>query len=92
MYGLPNNELPGVGKMEMAWVQKPLPPVTLPAASAADNDSSSPVKDSEMSMGERGGHHEDAEHVDGGPGEGMQVEHDRERDLDYDDGDNDWAQ
>ncbi|CAG8952501.1 hypothetical protein HYFRA_00001248 [Hymenoscyphus fraxineus] len=27
MYGSPDGELPGVGKVEMAWVQTPLPPV-----------------------------------------------------------------
>jgi hypothetical protein len=29
MFGLSNNEIPSVGKVELAWVQTPLPPVTL---------------------------------------------------------------
>lgn len=87
MYGMPNNELPGVGKVEMAWTQKPLPPVTL-SALTSENDTSSPAKDSEMSMGDGTNAHDYGNRNNGG----IQAEHDRERDLDYDDGDNDWAQ
>ena len=29
MYGTANGELPSIGKVEMAWVQTPLPPVDL---------------------------------------------------------------
>jgi RNA-binding protein 26 len=31
MYGIPNGEIPAVGKVELSWIQTPLPPVTLPA-------------------------------------------------------------
>ena len=30
MYGIPNGEIPSVGKVELLWIQNPLPPVTLP--------------------------------------------------------------
>lgn len=93
MYGVPNGEVPGVGKVEMAWIQKPLPPVRLPVPSGGGDETSSPAKDSEMGMGD-GGHEELMEGVGSGMGGGggMGGEMDRERDLDYDDGDNDWAQ
>lgn len=88
-YGLPNNELPGVGKVELAWIQKPLPPVTLTSAVKTEDDTSSPAKDSEMNDSSMMESNDDGE-LNGGQ---MQVEHDtRERDLDYDDGDNEWAQ
>jgi RNA-binding protein 26 len=32
MYGLPGGELPSVGKVELAWVQTPLPPINLSTA------------------------------------------------------------
>lgn len=32
MYGTTNSEIPGVGKVELAWIQTPLPPVALPPA------------------------------------------------------------
>lgn len=31
MYGIPNGEIPSVGKVELSWIQTPLAPVTLPA-------------------------------------------------------------
>jgi hypothetical protein len=38
VYGLPNGEIPGVaGKVEVAWVQTPLPPVKPPGSGAAGN-------------------------------------------------------
>ncbi|KAM0134114.1 hypothetical protein ACHAO1_005802 [Botrytis cinerea] len=30
MYGLQNGEIPSVGRVELSWIQTPLPPVTLP--------------------------------------------------------------
>jgi len=33
MYGIPNSEIPAVGKVELSWIQTPLPPVTLAAKS-----------------------------------------------------------
>ncbi|PMD47294.1 hypothetical protein L207DRAFT_448907 [Hyaloscypha variabilis F] len=42
MYGIPNGEIPSVGKVELSWIQTPLPPVTLPAktnfAKVGDDD------------------------------------------------------
>lgn len=38
MYGTPNGEIPSVGKVDLAWVQTPLPPVNL---SPSNNHSSS---------------------------------------------------
>lgn len=92
MYGLPNNELPGVGKVELAWIQKPLPPVTLPLPIKNEEDTSSPAKDSEMNDSSMVESNDDGQGEQNGGG-GMQIEHDTtERDLDYDDGDNEWAQ
>jgi hypothetical protein len=31
MYGIPTGEIPSVGKVELSWIQTPLPPITLPA-------------------------------------------------------------
>jgi len=31
MFGIPNGEIPSVGKVELSWIQTPLPPVMLPA-------------------------------------------------------------
>ena len=42
MYGLPGGELPSVGKVELAWVQTPLPPINL----------STPVKSEDSAMDE----------------------------------------
>jgi len=42
MYGLPGGELPSVGKVELAWVQTPLPPINL----------SAPVKSEDSAMDE----------------------------------------
>lgn len=89
---MPDNELPGVGKVELAWIQKPLPPVTLPSAVKTEDDTSSPAKDGEMNDSSMMESNDDGQGEQNG-GDGMQVEHDtRERDLDYDDGDNEWAQ
>jgi RNA-binding protein 26 len=35
MYGITNGEIPAVGKVELSWIQTPLPPVTLPAKTNA---------------------------------------------------------
>jgi RNA-binding protein 26 len=32
MYSIDNNEIPGVGKVELSWIQTPLPPVNIAKA------------------------------------------------------------
>jgi len=48
MFGLPKsgNEIPSVGKVELAWVQTPLPPVTL------SNTNTTKTEDSVMDEGD----------------------------------------
>lgn len=42
MYGVPGGEIPSVGKVEMAWVSTPLPPVNI----------STPIKSDDSAMDE----------------------------------------
>ncbi len=83
MYGVPNNELPGVGKVELAWVQKPLPPVTLPHPADHMDSSSSPAKDNDTHM-----EGDAMAHDAGGDNTGNHGHHDA---ADNDGGDLDWA-
>lgn len=39
MYGTPGGEIPSVGKVELAWIQAPLPPVIIPSKTAPKVDS-----------------------------------------------------
>lgn len=76
MYGIPDGELPSVGKLEMAWVQTPLPPVNLNATKSEmdvvkhENDNDVMALDSSPVRGGGNHHH--------GHGHGMGD------DLDYD--------
>lgn len=38
MFGIPNGEIPAVGKVELAWIQTPLPPVTLPSKNKVERN------------------------------------------------------
>lgn len=82
MYSLVGGEIPSVGKVELSWIQTPLPPVALNAAGKV-------VKVEDMDMGEG-----DAMAATSSPAHGNAQGHDRQQgDLDYDVADdNDWDQ
>jgi len=100
MYGTSNGELPGIGKVELSWIQMPLPPVNLPSAGGAGGGAET------LDVKEHGA--EDT-HMDGeGEGDAMAQEQDGsapgrgaggahrveqgQQELDYDVGDdNDWS-
>lgn len=50
MFGLSNNEIPSVGKVELAWVQTPLPPVNLFNTNNKTEDSIMDEGDAMMSV------------------------------------------
>jgi RNA-binding protein 26 len=83
MYGTPGGEIPSVGKVELSWIQTPLPPVNLAAKSApANND-----KSDDTTMMDEG----DAMAMTSSPGHGAH-ETDQQENLDYDVADdNDWG-
>jgi RNA-binding protein 26 len=84
MYGTSNGEIPSVGKVELAWVQTPLPPVNLCTNSLGV---SKMEKQDEMKPDEG-----DATMQVFTPthGDGQRQEH--HQDLDYDVADdNDWG-
>lgn len=83
MYGTTNGEIPSVGKVEMAWVQTPLPPVNL---SNKPTSVTKPEPSDVMHIDEG-----DAMAQDSSPmqGSGHGQEH---QELDYDIADdNDWG-
>jgi hypothetical protein len=67
MYGLPGGELPSVGKVDLAWIQTPLPPVNLAAKALNGEDVMMDEGDAmaHTSSPARGGHgHEQHENLD----------------------------
>lgn len=50
MYGLPGGELPSVGKVDMAWVQTPLPPINPSASTSASTPTPTPFKAEDSAM------------------------------------------
>lgn len=89
-YGLPGGELPGVGKIEMSWVQQPLPPVDLSKFQVNQGvEGSGQGDDGDVDMGGGGGGEGDVgEQMGGGNGGGQMMAQDE---LDYDNGEvRDW--
>jgi RNA-binding protein 26 len=83
MYGANNGEIPSAGKVEMAWVQTPLPPINLTSkpTSAAKADSSDGMQIDDG----------DAMAQDSSPIQGSGHGHEQQE-LDYDVADdNDWG-
>ncbi|PQE33245.1 hypothetical protein CJF32_00003781 [Rutstroemia sp. NJR-2017a WRK4] len=82
MYGLPNGEIPSVGKVDLAWMQTPLPPVNLSKPEASmkmDVEGDAMAEDSSPT------------HGNGGAGQVGDQREQRE-DIDYDVADdNDWG-
>lgn len=85
MYGTSGGEIPSVGKVDMSWIQTPLPPVSLPAKTAL----SKIVHDEDAKMEEVDSHGavSSPAHNNGGSGGNEQ-----EVNLDYDVADDDWIQ
>lgn len=82
MYGLPNGEIPSVGKVELAWIQTPLPPVNLSKPEAATASKMEDVEGDAMA--------EDSSPTHGNGGAG--AANDQREDIDYDVADdNDWG-
>lgn len=78
MYGLPGGELPSVGKVDLAWIQTPLPPVILAAKAVNGED---------LTMDEG-----DAMASTSSPARGGGHGHEQHENLDYDVADdNDWG-
>jgi hypothetical protein len=70
MYGIENSEIPSVGKVELSWIQTPLPPVNIAKAiiktengddtSMEEGDAMAPVS----SPAHQAHGHEQAENID----------------------------
>ena len=83
MYGVSNGEIPSVGKVELSWIQKPLPPVMLPGKtnSAKNGDDDVQMNDGDAMIAT-------SSPVQGGGGE----QQEQQENLDYDVADdNDWG-
>jgi RNA-binding protein 26 len=78
MYGLPSGELPSVGKVELSWIQTPLPPVNVATLKASNGE------DTMMDEG-------DAMAQTPSPARGA-LGHEQQENIDYDVADdNDWG-
>jgi len=78
MYGLPGGELPSVGKVDLSWIQTPLPPANLVALKTA--------KDEDTTMDEGDAMAHPSSLARGGQG------HEQPENIDYDVADdNDWG-
>ena len=79
MYGLPGGEIPSAGKVELTWIQTPLPPVNLAAMKA--------IKDEDTTMDEGDALAETSSPARGGSS------HEQQENIDYDVADdNEWIQ
>jgi RNA-binding protein 26 len=85
MYGITNGEIPSVGKVDLAWIQTPLPPVTLPAKTNVVKNSDDDVR---MDDGDAMASTSSPAPHNGGGGQQEQQEN-----IDYDvaDDDNEWG-
>jgi RNA-binding protein 26 len=83
MYGTPGGEIPSVGKVELAWVQTPLPPVNL--SSKTNVGKSENADDTPMDEG-------DAMAAASSPAHAMHHGQEQQENIDYDVADdNDWG-
>jgi hypothetical protein len=83
MYGTNNGEIPSVGKVEMAWIQTPLPPVNLPSKLT---NTAKPESNDGMQIDEDDSMIANSSSIQGG-GHGQE-----QQELDYDVADdNDWG-
>ncbi|KAL5348274.1 hypothetical protein ACLOAV_006756 [Pseudogymnoascus australis] len=92
MYGISNSEIPGVGKVELAWIQTPLPPVVLPSAAPVGKPDTT-NNDQENRDTDMGGSGEGDAMTQDAPRGPPQSQRREQQELDYDIGDdNEWAQ
>ncbi len=83
MYGVTNGEIPSVGKVELSWIQKPLPPVSLSGKTNLAKNG-----DDDVQMDDGDAMAATSSPVQGGGGE----QQDQQENLDYDVADdNDWG-
>jgi RNA-binding protein 26 len=83
MYGTNNGEIPSAGKVEMAWIQTPLPPANLTAKPII---AAKPESSDGMQIDEGDAMVQDSSPMQGG-GQGQE-----QQELDYDVADdNDWG-
>jgi RNA-binding protein 26 len=88
MFGTPSGEIPSVGKVELFWIQTPLPPVTPITPTAA----LSKGEDIAMGMGMDEGDAMASGPVNGGVRSGQAQEQQDNANLDYDVADdNEWG-
>jgi RNA-binding protein 26 len=84
MYGIPNGEIPSVGKVELSWIQTPLPPVTLGSKTNVGKNG-----DDDVQMDDDDAMATASSPAQGGGGGGEQ---EPQENLDYDVADdNDWG-
>lgn len=89
MFGLQNGEIASVGKVDLSWVQTPLPPVTLPnpQSSSGGGRAESDVKVEGGMEGDAMAHDSNSMSMGGAGGE-----RDIQENIDYDvAGDDDWG-
>ncbi|KAA8573925.1 hypothetical protein EYC84_005470 [Monilinia fructicola] len=89
MFGLQNGEIPSVGKVDLSWIQTPLPPVTLPnpQSSLGGGRAESDVKMEGGMEGDAMAHDSNSMSIGGAGGE-----RDVQENIDYDvAGDDDWG-
>ena len=86
MYSTPGGEIPSVGKVELSWIQTPLPPVTAVTPTAASS------KGEDTAMGMYEGDAMASGPVNGGSSGGQAHERQESANLDYDVADdNEWG-
>jgi len=94
MYGTSNGELPSIGKVEMTWVQTPLPPVDLSKLNNKPTVAQTEQSGGDETMADEGdamSHAQVDEKMDNGGGGSVVRGQDRQE-LDYDVADdNDWG-
>lgn len=103
MFGTTNGEIPSAGKVDMAWVQMPLPPVNLNKEQPAvnpnltstqdnrSNDDMTDVRMDDLNDGQRQGHDGIGSGAGGGGEDAHGDDRERQQDLDYDVADDDWS-
>jgi RNA-binding protein 26 len=92
MNSIPNGELPAIGKVEMAWVQTPLPPVNIqkPQISTEPHDDG---LDQHMGDGKHDASEQSHDHPPQDHGVGHRQERRERQELDYDVADdNEWPE
>ena len=94
MFSPSGGEIPGVGKVELSWIQTPLPPVTVASTATATTPITPTATGGDISMGmdEGDAMAQDETHHEAPSSARNQHQQREERNLDYDVADdNDWG-